>query len=74
MTVRKRSISLSGHRTSYSIEEPFLDVLRQMANTRAIPLAKLIGEIDASRARDANLSSALRLAALAHVADRPLKD
>ena len=64
--VKKRSVSLSGHRTSYSIEEPFLEILKQMASAQGIPLARLIGGIDAARPRHSNLSSALRLAALEH--------
>ena len=68
--VKKRSVSLSGHRTSYSIEEPFMEILRQMAVSQGIPLARLIGDIDTARPRQSNLSSALRLAALEHVRKR----
>lgn len=66
-TVKKRSISLSGHRTSYSVEDEFLEILKTMAAAQSIPLARLISRIDAERSRDTNLSSALRLAALAHL-------
>jgi predicted DNA-binding ribbon-helix-helix protein len=59
--VRKRSVSIRGHRTSYSLEQPFFDELVAIAAERQIPLAALIAEIDTSRPRDANLSSALRL-------------
>ena len=59
--VRKRSVSIRGHRTSYSLEQPFFDELVAIAAERQIPLAALIAEIDASRPREANLSSALRL-------------
>ena len=59
--VRKRSVSIRGHRTSYSLEQPFLDVLTEIAVARAVPLAALVAEIDESRPREANLSSALRL-------------
>ena len=68
--VKKRSVSLSGHRTSYSIEEPFMEILRQMAAEQGIPLARLIGDIHTARPRQSNLSSALRLAALEHVRKR----
>ena len=67
---KKRPVSLSGHRTSYSIEEPFMEILRQMAAEQGIPLARLIGDIDTARPRQSNLSSALRLAALEHVRKR----
>ncbi|MGP2493172.1 ribbon-helix-helix domain-containing protein [Mesorhizobium sp. PUT5] len=59
--VRKRSVSIRGHRTSYSLEQPFYDVLAAVAAARAMPLAALIAEIDETRPREANLSSALRL-------------
>ena len=59
--VRKRSVSIRGHRTSYSLEQPFFEDLVAIAAQRAIPLAALIAEIDASRPREANLSSAIRM-------------
>lgn len=64
--VVKRSISIRGHRTSFSLEQPFLDELMRIAGERGMPLAQLVGEVDAARARTTNLSSALRL----HVLDR----
>ncbi len=59
--VVKRSISIRGHRTSFSIEQPFFDELTRIAAEREMPLARLVGEIDENRARTNNLSSALRL-------------
>lgn len=59
--VRKRSVSIRGHRTSYSIEQPFFDELSAIASERGLSLAGLIAEIDEARGRDTNLSSALRL-------------
>ena len=55
----KRSVVVSGHRTSVSLENPFWDVLTQIATDQNISLNKLITEID--RQRDGNLSSALRV-------------
>lgn len=63
--VVKHSVAIRGHRTSVSLERPFHDELLLIARARGIPLAKLVGEIDAARPRDVNLSSALRL----HVLD-----
>jgi predicted DNA-binding ribbon-helix-helix protein len=68
--VRKRSVSIRGHRTSYSLEQPFFDELVAIAAERQIPLAALIAEIDASRPREANLSSALRLFVLSEAKRR----
>ena len=54
----KRSVVVSGHRTSVSLEAPFWDVLTQIATDQNISLNKLITEVDGQR--DGNLSSALR--------------
>ncbi|MDN5926180.1 MAG: ribbon-helix-helix domain-containing protein [Hyphomicrobiales bacterium] len=59
--VRKRSVTIRGHRTSYSLEDAFQGELERIAADRPAPLAALIAEIDESRPRDTNLSSALRL-------------
>lgn len=63
--VSKRSVTIRGHRTSYSLERPFADDLALIATERGLSLAALIAEIDAARPRASNLSSALRL----HVLD-----
>ena len=60
----KRSFSLAGHRTSVSLEQPFWDVLAEMAQARGLSLGALVAEIDAGRGTG-NLSSALRLHVLA---------
>ncbi|MEC9250483.1 MAG: ribbon-helix-helix domain-containing protein [Pseudomonadota bacterium] len=49
MPLTKRSISLSGHRTSLSLESEFWEVLDTIAAERGQSLASLIGEIDAHR-------------------------
>lgn len=63
--VRKHSVSIRGHRTSFSLEQPFHDELQTIAAERGMTLAALVAEIDAARPRDANLSSALRVHVLA---------
>lgn len=68
-TQRKRSLSIAGHRTSVSLEDPFWTALREIAAQREQPLATLIAEIDLAR-KDVNLSSALRLHVLAHYRER----
>jgi predicted DNA-binding ribbon-helix-helix protein len=69
--IRKRSIAIRGHRTSFSIEQPFYDDLLAIADKRGLSLAALVAEIDAARPRDANLSSALRIHVLAWAKRRP---
>ncbi len=58
--VVKRSLSIAGHRTSVSLEEPFWVELRVLAAARGLSLAGLVGEIDSGRG-EANLSSAIRV-------------
>ena len=57
--VVKRSVTIAGHTTSISLEEPFWKALRDIARTQGRSLAALITEID--ERRGTNLSSALRL-------------
>ena len=45
--IRKHSATLHGHRTSFTLEEPFWHELKHIADQRGIPLARLIAEIDA---------------------------
>jgi predicted DNA-binding ribbon-helix-helix protein len=56
----KRSISIAGHRTSISLEEPFWEELRAIAAGRGVSVQALVGRIDAERG-DQNLSSAIRV-------------
>lgn len=68
--MKKRSVSISGHRTSISLEEEFWDLLNTIARQQGRPLARLIAEVDRNRikaAEPANLSSALRVYVLKHV-------
>ena len=58
--VVKRSVAIAGHRTSISLEEPFWEVLREIANREALSVQALIGRIDADRGEQ-NLSSAIRV-------------
>lgn len=61
--MRKRSLTISGHRTSIALEDQFWSVLDDMARERAISLPQLIAEIDEIRDQP-NLSSAIRIAVL----------
>jgi predicted DNA-binding ribbon-helix-helix protein len=66
----KRSVTIRGHRTSFSLEKPFLDELQSIAALRGISLAALVCEIDESRPRMTNLSSALRIHVLSWLKSR----
>lgn len=72
--VRKHSVTIRGHRTSFSLEQPFLDELRTMATARGLTLAALIAEVDGERPREANLSSALRIFVLEQAKRRTASD
>jgi len=59
-TVIKRSIVVSGHKTSVSLEDAFWDALKKIAAGRDMTLTEVVAVIDAGR-EHANLSSAIRL-------------
>lgn len=65
--LKKRSFSLSGHRTSVALEAEFWAVIDAAAAREGVSLAALVGRIDAGRG-DRPLASALRLYALANKA------
>ena len=66
MALKKHSISIRGHRTSFSLEDEFWQKLQSIAHERHVPVAQLITQIDAKRSADQNLSSALRVFILRH--------
>ncbi|WP_068115119.1 ribbon-helix-helix domain-containing protein [Tropicimonas marinistellae] len=57
----KHSLTLSGHRTSVSLEEPFWRAFREIAAERSQPINALAAEIDRDRGLDMGLASAIRL-------------
>ncbi|MDR3420788.1 MAG: ribbon-helix-helix domain-containing protein [Xanthobacteraceae bacterium] len=59
-SVIKRSVVISGHKTSVSLEEPFWQELKEIARSRAMTLSNTVQGIDTGR-RQGNLSSAIRL-------------
>lgn len=62
--LRKRSFSLSGHRTSVALEQEFWAALEALAAGRGIALSAFVAAVDAGRAPGQPLASALRVAAL----------
>src|SRR2546423_15573727 len=63
--VVKRSIVITGHKTSVSLEDAFWSGLKDIAVARNVTLSELVASIDAER-RQGNLSSAIRLFVLDH--------
>lgn len=67
----KRSITLSGHRTSVSLEEPFWKTLKNIAHKKGKTPTDLIAEIDNGRQPQDNLSSAIRVFILHYYTNGP---
>jgi predicted DNA-binding ribbon-helix-helix protein len=59
--IRKHSVTLHGHRTSFSLEDAFWVETQAIARARGLSLAALLSDIDENRPQDANLSSAIRI-------------
>ncbi|WP_457488664.1 ribbon-helix-helix domain-containing protein [Tardiphaga sp. P5_C10] len=69
--VAKRSVIIGLHKTSVSLEEAFWNGLKEIAKGRRLSLSDLVSEINTGR-RQSNLSSAIRLAVLAHYRSRAI--
>ena len=59
LTIKKRSVRIAGHRTSFSIEDAFWAELKRIAALDGLSVNGLIERIDADR--QGNLSSAVRV-------------
>jgi len=67
--VVKRSIVISGHKTSVSLEDAFWNGLKEIARGRNVTVSDLIAVIDRERQLN-NLSSALRVFVLSYYRDQ----
>ena len=63
--MKKRSLTIHGHRTSISLEEPFWATLNDIAKARQMSVASLVQMID--KERSGGLSSAIRIFILAEL-------
>ena len=63
--MQKRSLTIHGHRTSISLEEPFWVALNDIAKARQQSVASLVQMIDEERV--GGLSSAIRMFILAEI-------
>ena len=57
----KRSLTVAGHRTSISLEDPFWQGLTEIAATRRSSIAALVASLDRNRPAGTNLSAAIRV-------------
>jgi len=62
--LEKRSLSLSGHRTSIALEPEFWAALEKLAAGQGVATVTLVTRIDAERTPEQPLASALRVYAL----------
>jgi predicted DNA-binding ribbon-helix-helix protein len=71
----KRSVVINGHKTSVSLEQPFWDIARSLAEAERVTVSALLRRVDETRSH-ANLSSAVRVYVLQQVraqAERAVK-
>ncbi len=71
--MKKRSVIISGHSTSITLEEEFWCELKNIASTQNISINKLISRIDAQEKgieHGQNLSSTLRLYILKNLKEK----
>jgi len=59
--LRKRSLSIAGHRTSLALEPEFWDALERAARDEAVSLAGMVRRIDDARDPEQGLASAVRV-------------
>jgi predicted DNA-binding ribbon-helix-helix protein len=60
----KRSLTVAGHRTSVSLEDPFWNALAEIAAARRLSIAGVVASIDRGRPEGSSLSAAIRIAIL----------
>jgi predicted DNA-binding ribbon-helix-helix protein len=59
--VVKRSVVVSGHKTSISVEDAFWSELKSIAKEKGLSVSGLVQAIHGDRSEGANLSSAIRV-------------
>ena len=69
--IQKRSVMVSGHATSISIETEFWDILTDIAAHKGVSINYLLSEIDVGRTN--NLSSADRVYVLKYIISKGRK-
>ena len=63
--VKKRSVDVSGRKTSVSLENEFWEALRDIAQSQQMPLSAMLAAIK-DKYRQNSLSSAIRIFVLNH--------
>ena len=68
----KRSVVVSGRKTSLSLEDEFWSGLKEIAQAQGQSLAQTVTEINTTR-QQKNLASAIRLFVLGHIRDQKMR-
>lgn len=63
----KRSLTLQGHRTSVSLEDPFWQEFTRLAGACGLSVNALAAALDSDRVPPASLASTIRLFVLAEI-------
>jgi predicted DNA-binding ribbon-helix-helix protein len=58
---KKRSITVNGHRTSVSLEDPFWNYFYKLAMEKNISINVLASDIDLKRQSDGGLATSIRI-------------
>ncbi|WP_332066046.1 ribbon-helix-helix domain-containing protein [Bartonella sp. CB189] len=61
---KKISVRIDGHPTSVSLEQPFIEILKDIAHKKGQSLAFIITDIDRKKPPQIKLSASLRVYAL----------
>lgn len=72
--LKKRSVSIRGHSTSFSLEDAFWAELKAIARRQKKSVAQLVTQVDTARLEGENLSSALRVHVLKNVKESASSD
>ena len=66
--IRRRSVTIAGHRTSVSVENIFWSALKDIVRAEGISVNRLVARIDESRT--GNLSSAIRVFVMERLSEK----
>ncbi|WP_336279530.1 ribbon-helix-helix domain-containing protein [Bartonella sp. CB175] len=69
---KKISVRIDGHPTSISLEQPFIEILKDIARKKGQSLAFIITDIDSQRPPQLTLSASLRIYALHSILNQRL--
>lgn len=63
-------MTIAGHRTSITLEQPFWNALEEIARAENISVTEIVRRIDANRDEQGSLTSAVRVFILEQLTDK----